>query len=112
MSSSWPAPIRARSQPSNYGHFTLEFHQGEFSFSQTDGGHDEWALNGTYAVTGDSVTFFVAANQAGTGNHGQEIWRYSWSVYRDTLTFEKVLGEAPDCSPKCPSDGASPPASW
>ena len=37
-------------------------------------------------------------DQAGTGNHGQEIWRYKWSVYRETLTFEKLWGEAPDCS--------------
>jgi TRAP-type C4-dicarboxylate transport system substrate-binding protein len=91
-------PDPSEVDPSNYGHFTLEFHRGAFSFSQTDGGHVEWTLVGTYAVTDDAVTFFVAPNQAGTGFHGQEIWRYSWSVYRGTLTFEKLGGEAPDCS--------------
>jgi TRAP-type transport system periplasmic protein len=84
-------------EPSNYGHFTLEFHEGDFSFSQTDEDHVEWSLIGTYAVDGDSLTFFVAPNQAAAGNHGREIWRYSWSVYRGTLTFEKLGGEAPGC---------------
>jgi hypothetical protein len=91
-------PDPSEVEPSNYGHFTLEFHRGDFSFWQTDNGHVEWRLIGTYAVDGDSFAFFVAPNQAGTGNHGPEVWRYRWSVYRGTLTFEKLGGEAPDCS--------------
>jgi TRAP-type C4-dicarboxylate transport system substrate-binding protein len=84
--------------PSNYGHFTLEFHGGDFTLRQTEDGRVEGTLIGTYTVDGDSMAFFVAPNQAETGNHGAELWRYRWSLYRETLTFEKLGGEAPDCS--------------
>jgi TRAP-type C4-dicarboxylate transport system substrate-binding protein len=93
-------PDPSEVEPSNYGHSTLELHGGDFSYSyvtQTgDGG--EPSLIGTYAVAGDEMVFYVARNQEGTGYHGPEMWRYTWSVYRDRLTFEKVFGEAPDCS--------------
>ncbi len=92
-------PDPSEVEPSNYGHhFTLEFHDGDFSFGQTEDGRVEWTLIGSFAVDGDEMVFYVAGNQEGTGYHGPEMWRYTWSVYRDRLTFEKVFGEAPDCS--------------
>ena len=38
---------------------------------------------------GDTITFY----------QGHESWKYKWSVYRQTLTFQKLGGQAPDCSP-------------
>jgi TRAP-type C4-dicarboxylate transport system substrate-binding protein len=55
--------------------FTLTLHRGDFE-------------DGTYVVDGDTISFHV----------GPEIWNYKWSVYGDTLTFEKLGGQAPDCS--------------
>jgi TRAP-type transport system periplasmic protein len=71
--------------PDNYGHFTLKFDRGD-----TYGGRssDTLTATGTYVVDGDTISFYV----------GPEIWRYRWSVYRGTLRFEKLGGEAPDCT--------------
>jgi TRAP-type C4-dicarboxylate transport system substrate-binding protein len=68
--------------PENYGSFTLTLRRGDFS--STGPG----ALPGTYVVRGDTITFY----------QGQAIWRYRWSVYRQTLTFKKLGGQEPDCS--------------
>jgi TRAP-type C4-dicarboxylate transport system substrate-binding protein len=62
--------------PANYGSFTLTLRRGEFSDT------------GTYAVRGDTITFY----------QGQAVWRYRWSVYRQTLTFKKLGGQEPGCS--------------
>jgi TRAP-type C4-dicarboxylate transport system substrate-binding protein len=62
--------------PANYGSFTLTLRRGEFSDT------------GTYAVRGDTITFY----------QGQEVWKYRWSVYRQTLTFKKLGGQEPGCS--------------
>lgn len=74
--------------PDNYGSYTLRFHRGDFSFTRP-GARPGPQTSGTYAVRGDTITFY----------QGQEIWRYEWSVYRQTLTFQKLGGQAPDCSP-------------
>jgi TRAP-type C4-dicarboxylate transport system substrate-binding protein len=73
--------------PANYGSFTLRFHRGDFSFTRP-GARPGPQTSGTYAVHGDTITFY----------QGQEIWRYKWSVYRQTLTFQKRGGQAPGCS--------------
>ncbi len=73
--------------PENYGSFTLTLHRGDFSFTRP-GARPGPQTSGTYAVRGDTITFY----------QGQEIWKYKWSVYRQTLTFKKLEGQAPDCS--------------
>src|SRR6266567_1253551 len=73
--------------PENYGSFTLTLHRGDFSFTRP-GARPGPQGSGTYVVRGDTITFY----------QGQEIWKYKWSVYRQTLTFKKLEGQAPDCS--------------
>ena len=74
--------------PENYGHFTVAFHRGIWETQGTG----QSPVSGTYAVDGNTITFHAP------GPSGPEVWRYTWSVYRDTLTFQKLGGEAPDCS--------------
>jgi len=71
--------------PDNYGSYTLRFHRGDSWFTRpgTRPGPPT-----TYVVHGDTITFY----------QGHEIWKYKWSVYRQTLTFQKLGGQAPDCS--------------
>jgi TRAP-type C4-dicarboxylate transport system substrate-binding protein len=73
-------PDPSEVQPENYGSFTLTFDRGDFGNGSAD--------IGTYVVDGDKISFYF----------GPEIWNYKWSVYGDTLTFEKLGGQAPDCS--------------
>jgi TRAP-type transport system periplasmic protein len=74
--------------PENYGSFTLTLRRGHFSFTRP-GARPGPQTSGAYAVRGDTITFY----------QGQEVWKYKWSVYRQTLTFQKLGGQAPDCSP-------------
>jgi TRAP-type C4-dicarboxylate transport system substrate-binding protein len=71
--------------PENYGHFTLKFDRGDAYGGRSS---DTLTATGTYVVDGNTIAFYV----------GPEIWRYRWSVYKGTLTFEKLGGEAPDCT--------------
>ncbi len=73
--------------PENYGSFTLTLHRGDFSFTRP-GARPGPQTSGTYVVRGNTIAFY----------QGQEIWKYKWSVYRQTLTFQKLGGQAPDCS--------------
>jgi TRAP-type transport system periplasmic protein len=73
--------------PENYGSFTLTLHRGHSSFTRP-GARPSPQTTATYVVRGDTITF----------HQGQAIWRYRWSVYRQTLTFKKFGGQAPDCS--------------
>jgi TRAP-type C4-dicarboxylate transport system substrate-binding protein len=73
--------------PENYGSFTLTFRRGDYSYTQP-GAPPGRQTSGTYVVRGDTITFY----------QGQAIWRYRWSVYRQTLTFKKLGGQEPDCS--------------
>jgi TRAP-type transport system periplasmic protein len=72
--------------PENYGSYTSRFHRGDSWFTRpgTRPGPPT-----SYVVHGDTITFY----------QGHEIWRYKWSVYRQTLTFQKLGGQAPDCTP-------------
>jgi TRAP-type transport system periplasmic protein len=73
--------------PENYGSFTLTLRRGQSSFTRQ--GARPAPQTTAYVVRGDTITFY----------QGQEIWRYRWSVYRQTtLTFKKLGGQAPDCS--------------
>jgi TRAP-type C4-dicarboxylate transport system substrate-binding protein len=73
--------------PENYGSFTLTLHRGHSAFTRP-GARPSPQTTATYLVRGDTITFY----------QGQEVWRYRWSVYRQTLTFKKLGGQAPDCS--------------
>jgi hypothetical protein len=84
-------PDPSEVNPSNYGTFNLKFDRGDFTLGGT---------TGTYVVDGDTIAFYVP-------NEGS-IWRYRWSVYRGTLTFEKLGGEEPGCS-LSPSPGRCEP---
>jgi TRAP-type transport system periplasmic protein len=70
--------------PENYGSFTLTLRRGDYSSGAQRGPQ----ASGTYVVRGDTIAF----------HQGQAIWRYRWSVYRQTLTFKKLGGQEPDCS--------------
>jgi TRAP-type transport system periplasmic protein len=73
--------------PENYGSFTLTLHRGYSSFVRS-GAPPSSRPTATYVVRGDTITF----------HQGQAIWRYRWSVYRQTLTFKKLGGQEPGCS--------------
>jgi TRAP-type transport system periplasmic protein len=73
--------------PANYGSFTLTLHRGN-SATTRPGARPSPQTTATYVVRGDTITFY----------QGQAIWRYRWSVYRQTLTFKKLGGQEPGCS--------------
>jgi hypothetical protein len=54
----------------------------------------------TYFVDGDTITIY--APDASMGGQipppGPAAWKYRWSAYADTLAFEKLGGQEPDCS--------------
>jgi TRAP-type C4-dicarboxylate transport system substrate-binding protein len=82
--------------PSNYGHQTLKFRQGRWWLTAPPGTHSD--QSGTYAVSGDKITFYVHFHAyPGSDNGG---WGpYTWSVYRDTLTFKKAGWSGGDQGP-------------
>jgi TRAP-type C4-dicarboxylate transport system substrate-binding protein len=73
--------------PANYGSFTLTLHRGQSSTTRP-GVRPSPQTTATYVVRGDTITFY----------QGQAIWRYRWSVYRQTITFKKLGGQEPGCS--------------
>jgi TRAP-type transport system periplasmic protein len=73
--------------PANYGHFTLKFGQGRWWLTAPPGTNGD--ASGTYVVSGDKITFY-RHDHAYAGSD-TEVWSpYTWSVYRDTLTFKKA----------------------
>jgi hypothetical protein len=74
--------------PANYGRFTLTFDRGRFSDVGPAVGPNSGPASGTYLVRGDQITFYRSDHSYPGSN--SEIWGpYTWSVYRDTLTFKK-----------------------
>lgn len=72
--------------PANWGHSTLKLGQGRWW--QTGG------ASGTYVVNGDKITFY-RHDHAYRGSDA-EVWGpFTWSVYRDTLTFKKTSSGGP-----------------
>jgi TRAP-type C4-dicarboxylate transport system substrate-binding protein len=65
--------------PSNYGHFTLTFHRGDYTGTGPPGGSE----SGTYVVNGDTLNLTVTA-----GCCAGESWSMTWSVYRGQLTLK------------------------
>jgi TRAP-type C4-dicarboxylate transport system substrate-binding protein len=75
--------------PANYGPQTLTFERGRFSNVGPDVGPGAGAASGTYVVIGDEITFH-RTDHSYPGSD-TEIWGpYTWSVYRDTLSFKKA----------------------
>jgi hypothetical protein len=81
-------PDPSEVMPENYGHFTVTFRRGIWE----NQGTGQSPVTGTYAVVGDTITFYGSSSDPGA------VWSYKWSVYRDTLTFEKLGGQEPGCS--------------
>jgi TRAP-type transport system periplasmic protein len=73
--------------PENDGTFILTLRRGTSS-STRPGAQPSLQTTATYVVRGDTITFY----------QGQAVWRYRWSVYRQTLTFKKLGGQEPGCS--------------
>ncbi len=70
--------------PENYGHFVITFDRQQWS--QT--GPPKGGAAGTYAVDGNNISFY-RHDHAYPGSD-TEVWGpYTWSVFRDTLTFRK-----------------------
>jgi TRAP-type C4-dicarboxylate transport system substrate-binding protein len=85
-------------QPEMAGTFVVTFDRGDITGPMKPG---EPAPEGlTYAVEGD--TFTIYSTDASMGGMvpppGPAVWKYRWSVFNDTLTFEKLGGQEPDCS--------------
>ena len=83
--------------PEAQGTFALTFDRGDIRGPLKDG---EKAPEGlTYVVQGD--TLIIHASDASMGgqvpSEGPGIWTYRWSIYQDTLTFQKVSGDEPGC---------------
>jgi TRAP-type C4-dicarboxylate transport system substrate-binding protein len=85
-------PDPSEVQPENYGHYGVTFDRGGFSYELLDGSSSSSTATGTYIVDGDTITFYL--------DGVPDWWKYRWSVYnRDSLTFEKLGGYEPICTP-------------
>jgi TRAP-type C4-dicarboxylate transport system substrate-binding protein len=74
--------------PANWGHLTLTFGQGRWRL--TGPGTNNYA-SGTYVVSGDKITFY--RHDHAYPSSDTEIWGpFTWSVYRDSLTFKEPPG--------------------
>jgi hypothetical protein len=75
--------------PTNYGHQVLTFDGRRFSNVGPNVGPNSGPASGTYVINGNQITFY-RTDHSYTGSD-TEIWGpYTWSVYRDTLTFKKA----------------------
>lgn len=81
--------------PENYGTWTYVFDRGRFAFTQEDEKACTWGY-GTFAVKGNKVEWRftdgggIAPNNA--FNKPGELFRFGWSLYRETLTLTPVPG--------------------
>jgi hypothetical protein len=84
--------------PELAGTFVVTFDRGDITGPVKPGEAPPAGL--TYFVEGD--TFTIYAEDASMGGAippiGPGIWKYRWSAYGDTLTFEKLGGQEPGCS--------------
>ena len=85
-------------QPGAAGTFVVTFDRGDITGPAKLGERSPGGL--TYFVEGDTITIY--ATDASMGGQvpppGPAAWKYRWSVYGDTLTFEKLGGQEPNCS--------------
>jgi TRAP-type transport system periplasmic protein len=94
--------------PEMEGRFIVTFQRGDITGPVKRG---ELAPGGlTYTVEGDMLTIY--AEDASMGGQvpppGPAVWKYRWSVYGDTLTFEKRGGQEPGCSMAVSTGGCQP----
>ena len=94
--------------PENAGTFVVTFDRGDMTGPVKPG---ERAPDGlTYVVEGDTFTIYV--EDASMGGQvpppGPAVWTYRWSVFNDTLTFEKLGGQEPGCSLTVSLGGCQP----
>jgi TRAP-type C4-dicarboxylate transport system substrate-binding protein len=89
-----PSEIR----PENAGTFVVTFDRGDITGPVKPGEPTPDGL--TYVVEGDTLTIYAedASMGAAIPPPGPAIWKYRWSAYVDTLTFEKLGGQEPGCS--------------
>jgi hypothetical protein len=84
--------------PELAGTFVVTFDRGDIAGPAKPGETPPAGL--TYVVEGD--TFTIYAEDASMGGQvpppGPAVWKYRWSAYGDTLTFEKLGGQEPGCS--------------
>jgi hypothetical protein len=85
--------------PELAGTFVVTFDLGDITGPVRSGERAPGGL--TYAVDGDD-TITIYATDASMGGQvpppGPAAWKYRWSVFNDTLTFEKLGGQEPGCS--------------
>jgi TRAP-type transport system periplasmic protein len=86
------------SEPGAAGTFVVTFERGDIIGPAKPGDQASGAL--TYFVDEDTIT--IHAPDASMGGQvpppGPAAWKYRWSTYGDTLTFEKLGGQEPGCS--------------
>ncbi len=79
--------------PDNIGTFYLTFEHGYGWTAPTrDATGPPYPPDWWYEVNGDAVTIHIDEGA------GPATWAYRWSVYGDSLTFQKLGGHEPDCS--------------
>jgi TRAP-type C4-dicarboxylate transport system substrate-binding protein len=79
--------------PDNIGTFYLTFDRGNgWSSPARDAVGPPNPPDWWYEVDGDTVTIHIDEGA------GPTTWAYRWSVYGDSLTFQKLGGHEPDCS--------------
>jgi TRAP-type C4-dicarboxylate transport system substrate-binding protein len=85
-------------QPEMAGTFVVTFGRGDITGPVKSGERVDYGL--TYAVEGDTFTIYTSDASMGgmVPPPGPAAWKYRWSVFNDTLTFEKLGGQEPDCS--------------
>ena len=77
----------------NIGTFYLTFERGNGSSAPArDATGPPHPPDWWYEVHGDTVTIHIDEGA------GPATWSYRWSVYGDSLTFQKLGGHEPDCS--------------
>jgi TRAP-type C4-dicarboxylate transport system substrate-binding protein len=84
--------------PELAGTFVVTFDRGDITGPVKPGDAAPGGL--TYMVEGDTLTIY--AEDASMGGAipppGPAVWKYRWSKFGDTLTFEKLGGQEPGCS--------------
>jgi TRAP-type C4-dicarboxylate transport system substrate-binding protein len=85
-------------QPRVAGTFVVTFDRGDITGPAKPGDQAPGGL--TYFVDGDAITIYAPDSSMGgeIPPPGPAAWKYRWSAYGDTLTFEKLGGQEPGCS--------------
>ena len=94
--------------PGRAGTFVVTFDRGDITGPTKPGERAPDSV--TYVVEDDTITIY--AEDASMGGQvpspGPAVWKYRWSVFNDTLTFEKLGGHEPGCSLTVSPGGCQP----